>query len=355
MGMLKTLTINGTTYKVAPVVPADSVTLLASAWEGGEGAYSQIVEVLGVTANTKVDFQITPEQLAEFYDKDLAFTAENDGGVITVYSIGDKPAGDHTVQITKTEVDGTGKIRGNTVGTTLRPGKALVKATNLTTEEKALARTNIGAASQESVSAIEQQLADLNPLTISSFTAKDTATGKSTFEIGSPAITSVTFAWTFNKTPKTVTFNGGAMPIDSKGTTLAVNVTSTTSWPLVVTDERDAQAKGSAGIKFLNGVYYGALDAGATINKDAINGMSKSLQSGITGTFKMTATAGQKLTFAAPVSYGEPTKFTSGGLDYTWDKVATFEHENQSGHKENYNVWQNSEVTVGTFSITVVK
>ena len=249
------------------------------------------------------------------------------------------------------------KIRGNTVGTTIKPEKAVVKCHNLTDEEKILARTNIGAASQESVSAIEQQLADLlyNPITISSFTAKDTTTGKSTFEIGSPAITSVTFAWTFNKTPKTVTFNGGAMPIDSKGTTLAVNVTSTTSWPLVVTDERDKTVSGSAGIKFLNGVYYGALNAGATINKDAINGMSKSLQSGITGTFKMTATAGQKLTFAAPVSYGEPTKFTSGGLDYTWDKIATFEHENQSGHKENYNVWQNSEVTVGTFSITVVK
>ena len=249
------------------------------------------------------------------------------------------------------------KIRGNVVGTTLKPDKTLVKATSLIEEEKAQARENIGAASQESVSTLEQQIADFlyKAITISSFTAKDTATGKSTFEIGSPAITNVTFAWSFSKTPKTVTFNGNAMPINSKGTTLDVNVSSTTSWPLVATDERDAQAKGSAGIKFLNGVYYGALNAGAAINKDAINGMSKSLQSGITGTFNMTATAGQKLTFAAPVSYGEPTKFTSGGLDYTWDKVATFEHENQSGHKENYNVWQNSEVTVGTFSITVVK
>lgn len=38
------------------------------------------------------------------------------------------------------------KIRGNVVGTTLRPDKALVKATNLTEEEKAQARANIGAA-----------------------------------------------------------------------------------------------------------------------------------------------------------------------------------------------------------------
>jgi hypothetical protein len=37
------------------------------------------------------------------------------------------------------------KIRGNTVGTPLRPKKAVVKATDLTDEEKAQARENIGA------------------------------------------------------------------------------------------------------------------------------------------------------------------------------------------------------------------
>lgn len=119
MANLKTLTINGTTYKVASVVPADSVTLLADAWEGEGEVYSQVVEVPGVTVHTKVDLQPTAEQLAEFHYKILAFVAENDGGVVTVYSVGDKPDGDHTVQITKTEVERTGKIRGNTVGTTM--------------------------------------------------------------------------------------------------------------------------------------------------------------------------------------------------------------------------------------------
>lgn len=38
------------------------------------------------------------------------------------------------------------KIRGNTVGTTLRPDKVIVKATNLTEKEKAQARANIGVA-----------------------------------------------------------------------------------------------------------------------------------------------------------------------------------------------------------------
>lgn len=36
------------------------------------------------------------------------------------------------------------KIRGNTVGTTLKPERAIVKCQNLTEEQKAKARENIG-------------------------------------------------------------------------------------------------------------------------------------------------------------------------------------------------------------------
>lgn len=145
MSVLKTLTINGTTYNVTAAVPADNVTLLASAWKSDGGAYSQVVDISGITAHTKVDLQPTSEQLVAFHSKDLAFVAENDGGTVTVFAIGDKPAGDHTIQITKTEVEGTGKIRGNTVGTNIKPEKVLVKCENLTKKEKAKARANIGA------------------------------------------------------------------------------------------------------------------------------------------------------------------------------------------------------------------
>ena len=119
MNIMRTLTINGTKYNVTPVVPASSVTLLASAWMGSGDAYYQVVELPDVTPNTKVDLQPTSEQLAEFHNKVLAFVAENEGGVVTVYAIGDRPAGDHTIQTTLTEVEGAGKIRGNTVGTTM--------------------------------------------------------------------------------------------------------------------------------------------------------------------------------------------------------------------------------------------
>ena len=118
MGIMKTLTINGVKYDVVPVVPASSVTLLANAWVDGGDRYYQVVELEGVTPKTKVNLQPTPDQLVEFQNEVLAFMAENEGGVVTVYAIGDLPTGDHTIQTTLKEVDATGKIRGNTVGTT---------------------------------------------------------------------------------------------------------------------------------------------------------------------------------------------------------------------------------------------
>lgn len=116
MSALKTITVNGKTYKVAPIVPSSGVTLLAAAWVENDGVYSQVVELAGVTSHTKVDLQPTPDQDEIFRAKTLAFVTENDNGVVTVFSIGDKPLNDYTIQVTMTEVEGTGKIRGNTVG-----------------------------------------------------------------------------------------------------------------------------------------------------------------------------------------------------------------------------------------------
>ena len=81
------------------------VVLLAAKWEGDENLFSQIVELDGVTENSQVDLTPSVEQLTIFYEKDLAFVTENDGGVVTVYAIGQKPESDHTIQVTITEVN----------------------------------------------------------------------------------------------------------------------------------------------------------------------------------------------------------------------------------------------------------
>ena len=81
------------------------VNLLADAWAGDVSPYSQVVEVPSVTEFSKVDLQPSVEQLELFHDKDLAFSTENDGGVITVFAVGDKPTRDYTIQATITEVE----------------------------------------------------------------------------------------------------------------------------------------------------------------------------------------------------------------------------------------------------------
>lgn len=68
--------------------------------------YGQIVEVKNatITPNSKVDMQITSEQMVVFYEKSLAFVAENEDAVITVYCVGGVPENDYVVQAIVTEV-----------------------------------------------------------------------------------------------------------------------------------------------------------------------------------------------------------------------------------------------------------
>lgn len=81
------------------------VSIPAASWQGGASPYSQVVTIAGVTPYSKVDLQPSPEQLAVFHNKDLAFVTENDDGVVTVYAIGDKPTQDYIIQASVKEVE----------------------------------------------------------------------------------------------------------------------------------------------------------------------------------------------------------------------------------------------------------
>lgn len=81
------------------------VTIYAESWVGNASPYSQVVAVSGVTENSQVDLTPSVEQLAIFYEKDITFVTENDGGIVTVYAIGQKPTNDYTIQVTITEVE----------------------------------------------------------------------------------------------------------------------------------------------------------------------------------------------------------------------------------------------------------
>ena len=80
------------------------VTLRGDGWYGDKSPYYQVVQIDGITNNSQVDLTPSVEQLSVFYEKSLAFVAENDGGMVTVYAIGQKPENDYTIQVTITEV-----------------------------------------------------------------------------------------------------------------------------------------------------------------------------------------------------------------------------------------------------------
>lgn len=84
------------------------VELLASNWVKSDLSenlyYQENVNIAGVTENSQVDITPSVEQLVIFYEKDLTFVTENDGGNVTVYAIGQKPENDYVIQVTITEV-----------------------------------------------------------------------------------------------------------------------------------------------------------------------------------------------------------------------------------------------------------
>lgn len=204
---------------------------------------------------------------------------------------------------------------------------------------------------------LEDQIADIlyKAIAINAFTAKDAATGNSTLELGTE-VTDVVFAWGFSKTPKSVTFNGEEMAVDSTGTTLSgLSVKSAKSWPLVATDERDASASKSAGLTFLRGVYYGVLEDGATIDSAAVLSLTRSLQGSRGITFNANAGAGQRIAYALPASgYGTPAfKDKDTGFQAGFYLAETISFTNSSGHTEDYNVWLSTNTNLGSMAVVV--
>jgi hypothetical protein len=89
---------------VASPVTTTTITLLSDSWKGDGHIYSQVVDIDGITNRSQVNLTPTVDQLAIFYDKDITFLTENDGGVVTVYVIGQRPVNDYTIPVSIVEV-----------------------------------------------------------------------------------------------------------------------------------------------------------------------------------------------------------------------------------------------------------
>lgn len=84
-----------------------SVHIDPTKWQqASDDRYYQVVTVQNavITPNSKVDLTPNAEQLDIFHEKDLAFVAENEDGVVSVFCVGQVPTHAYTIQATVTEV-----------------------------------------------------------------------------------------------------------------------------------------------------------------------------------------------------------------------------------------------------------
>lgn len=99
------------------------INTLAGSWKGGTSPYSQVVNVDGISVNSKVDIHMSADQLKLLGDQRITFTVANKAGVVTVYAIGDKPSVDCKFQaelksILNVSAEQIDEIYGNSISTT---------------------------------------------------------------------------------------------------------------------------------------------------------------------------------------------------------------------------------------------
>jgi len=170
-------------------------------------------------------------------------------------------------------------------------------------------------------------------------------------------IANVGLDWTRNKLSTTQTLTGsGISPTDpgdtaTNYTIVAINLTVNGSWTISAGDGTNV-VQANTSISFFNKIHMGARIDG-TIDDAFILGLAQnSLQATRATVFTVTAGASDKIYFASPTAYGDPT-FLVGGFAGGFTKVASaITHTNASGHAENYDVWASNQYNLGLTEVT---
>ena len=203
---------------------------------------------------------------------------------------------------------------------------------------------------------IENNLSNLNSkvedLLYSPITITDINNNKSINEIGS-MITSLTINWTINKTPKLLTLNDINLNTSLTSYTFNdLNLTSNATYELMVKDEREATAKKSTSISFINGIYYGVISKDTELNDNAILNLTRKLQTNKSITFSADASNNEYLAYAIPSRYGTPL-FNVGGFDGGFHLEKSFQFTNASGYQELYDVYYSDNIALGKTTVKV--
>ena len=204
---------------------------------------------------------------------------------------------------------------------------------------------------KERLTTLEEYVADLMyiPISINSFSVSP-----NTAEIGS-AVTTVTLSYNINKIPESATLDSTNLTIESTTDEIIKNnlsQTTTKTWTLSVTDERNSTATGTATLSFLNRVYYGAAAEG-TIDSSFLLGLNNKILTSSKGrTIIINVDSNEYIWYAVPSRLGA-CSFKVGGFDGGFTKIQTISHTNASGYTENYDVYRSDNASLGSTTVTV--
>lgn len=169
---------------------------------------------------------------------------------------------------------------------------------------------------------------------------------RGTVEKGS-SVSSVTLAWSFNKTMTSVKLNGADIDPASSSATITGPFTSDQSWSLSASDGQNT-VSASTSISFAQKRYWGA-SALTTLDDENIIGLGSSeFFSNFNKAISYDCTGGKFPYICYPASFGTPSAVTVGGLAFSDLSVTTQEFTNASGYTDSYNVVRFKGVQTGS-------
>ena len=187
-------------------------------------------------------------------------------------------------------------------------------------------------------------------------------------EIGS-CVGTITFTWNINKTPTAQNISSASenisLDVDVSKTTATIsdlNLTKSTRFTLTASDVSSGGKSTDTiytDITFLNGVYYGVIEDGVSLDSTTIlqlvenKKITKVLQHGLGVTFTATPASTEKLIYMAPTSYGTPM-FVIDGFTYQWNKT-TIMFTNASGYEQSYDIWLSGQSGLDKTTVVVSK
>lgn len=183
------------------------------------------------------------------------------------------------------------------------------------------------------------------PLSISTFTNNVNNVEKGT------TVTSITFSYSYNKTPTSSSIDNSIGNVSGSSATKTVSVTTNTTYTLTASDGQTTKTA-TTSVTFLNKVYYGT-SANTSLNNSQVLALTSNTLSSTKNRTITVNGGGQYIYYCYPTSFGDATFTINGLVSSAWTKTVQ-NVTNALGDVTSYNVYRTNTVQNGTgINITI--